>query len=101
MRGLYAPKSDGINQYRKEKRAQMIKQRDELSRNAKRARELGLSYGTYMSYVETGYISKYLEYLKKKPTEDGNIIESNIGGSSRVGKIRGGRMGMLSAEQKG
>ena len=72
---------------------------DTIAADEAKARELGLSYGEYMGYRDTGYLETYIADLKKKKPEKGNIIESNIGGSSRVGKKRNGRL-MGSIESK-
>lgn len=58
-----------------------------LAEDERAAKELGLSYGTYAMYVETGYLPKYIEYLQKVKElygdEHVNIIPSNIIGGSR------------------
>lgn len=68
------------------------KRPDTLAKDEAEARALGLSYGEYMGYRDTGYLETYIAGLKKKKPETGNIIEPNICGSSRVGKKRAGRM---------
>lgn len=67
--------------------------RDELAENAKKARELRLSYGTYMGYVETGYIETYMEMIANRTAED-DVIRSSIGagGSHRKTTLTGTRM---------
>ena len=62
---------------------------DYLAENARKARELGLSYGEYMGFVESGYIDTYIDHWLSQTAEDGNIIESSIGmggkGSRKTG----------------
>lgn len=68
--------------------------RDELAENAKKARELGLSYGTYMGYVETGYIETYMEMMANRTVEE-DAIRSSIGAgrSHRKTMLTGARCG--------
>lgn len=64
----------------------MNKQRNNrISLDEAEARKYGLSYGVYSAYKETGYLKTYIENQKKKKTESGNIIESNIIGASGKG----------------
>lgn len=73
---------------------------DIIARDEAEARELGLSYGEYMGYRDTGYLETYIAALKKKKPERGNIIEPNICGSSRVGRKRNGRlMGSIESQR--
>lgn len=69
--------------------------RDYLAENAMKARKLGLSYGQYMGFVETGYINTYIDnWLGMTVDEDNeNIIESNMGagGSHRKKMLTGTR----------
>ena len=62
------------------------KKKDLLAEDERKARELGLSYGTYCAYRDTGYLETYKkrreEELSQEPRKV-NIIESNIGGGSR------------------
>ena len=46
------------------------------------ARELGLSYGVYMSYKETGYLKTYIRQQKKEQEREkhANVISSLIVG---------------------
>lgn len=51
------------------------------------ARELGLSYGEYIAYRDTGYLEKYKQIKKRLDEEKegmANIYHSNIIGSNRA-----------------
>lgn len=56
------------------------------------ARKLGLSYGVYIGYKETGYLDTYIS-SRKTETEKANIIPSNI-----VGRTKSPRRAFFKAE---
>ena len=55
-----------------------------LAEREKEARELGLSYGVYMAYLETGYLEQYKRIYQKTMLKNAlekgkvNIIPSKI-----------------------
>lgn len=57
-----------------------------LAEREAEARELGLSFGVYMGYLESGYIEEYKRMYKRKKLkevlshESVNVIQSHIGG---------------------
>ena len=51
-----------------------------LEENSRRAAELGLSYGQYMTYLSTGTLDAYIERQKKDRERKYNAIVSSIGG---------------------
>lgn len=61
--------------------------KDTMALYEKEARELGISYGTYMAYKETGYLEKFKklhekeEEKRKRRKQKGTIIYSNIIGA--------------------
>lgn len=62
---------------------------DQIARDEAEARKLGLSYGVYSAYKESGYLEKYL--LQKireaeKPKENITVINSNIIGAAGKGQ---------------
>lgn len=60
--------------------------RDVLVENERKARELGLSYGTYCVYRDTGYLETYKQQREKQLSQGSrnvNVIESNLVGGSR------------------
>lgn len=42
------------------------------------ARKLGLSYGTYIAFRDTGYLDTYIKGVETKNRKNVNIIESNL-----------------------
>lgn len=42
------------------------------------ARKLGLSYGMYTAYRDTGYLETYIRNREREEVRDVNIIESNF-----------------------
>lgn len=76
-------RNDGLNAAKAARRAARIYwgKEDKLAKNAAKAKELGLSYGTYMAYLETGYLDEYIERRKNAPNDENcNVIVSCIGG---------------------
>lgn len=59
------------------------KPKDTLAEDARKARRLGLSYGQYMAYLQSGYLDTYLaNRMQEKGTgETVNVIQSNIIGA--------------------
>ena len=57
-----------------------------IAEREREARELGLSFGVYMGYLESGYIEEYKRMYKRKKLkevlshESVNVIQSHIGG---------------------
>lgn len=49
-----------------------------------RAKELGISYGTYMAYKETGYLETFIKSQKTEAEKDigANIVVSTIGAAT-------------------
>lgn len=50
------------------------------------ARKLGLSYGMYTAYRDTGYLETYIRNRERGEARNVNIIESNLIGDRRGGK---------------
>lgn len=50
------------------------------------ARKLGLSYGMYTAYRDTGYLETYVRNREREEARDVNIIESNLVEGRRGGK---------------
>lgn len=46
------------------------------------ARKLGLSYGTYIAFRDTGYLDTYIKGRETKKRKNVNIIESNLSAGS-------------------
>lgn len=64
-----------------------LKYPDTLAENEAAARELGLSYGMYMGYCESGYIDIYRKMYRNQQKRVGkkrreNVIESGIIGTA-------------------
>lgn len=57
--------------------------KDLLAETERKARELGLSYGTYCAYKATGYLETYIEQAEKaaKRNKHANIVESSVLGA--------------------
>lgn len=61
----------------------------QLQKDVEEAEKYGLSYGVYVAYKESGYLNEYIERLKasrRKRTEIGNVIESNLIGAGSKSK---------------
>lgn len=73
-----------------------------IAENNARARELGLSYGTYMSYFESGYLETYIKLRNKYIERDKgkNIIASAIGNQSANGTLLGSAVLTDTLEQE-
>ncbi len=69
------------NLYQHEKDRQ--KPKKSLADYEREARRVGLSYGQYMAYLQSGYLDTYLaNRMQKKGTgEKVNVIQSNIIGA--------------------
>ncbi len=63
---------------------------DTLGENTRRASELGLSYGQYMTYLATGTLDSYIKRQEQDKKRKYNAIVSAIGGG------RGGAKGGAS-----
>ena len=50
------------------------------------ARKLGLSYGMYTAYRDTGYLETYIRNREWEETRAVNVIESNLVEGRRGGK---------------
>lgn len=65
-----------------------LKYPDTLAENEAAARELGLSYGVYMGYCESGYIDTYRKMYRNQQKRAGkrkrreNVIKSGIIGTA-------------------
>ena len=46
------------------------------------ARKLGLSYGTYIAFRDTGYLETYIKGRETKTRKNVNVIESNLNAGS-------------------
>ena len=84
-----------IEQFRHQKRYKIHlpqkrepKHTDTLAQDEAKARELGLSYGEYMSHKATGYLETYIKQREKLDARGGNIIESNVIGAGASGRRR-------------
>lgn len=73
-----------------EKNARIRKQKRigvQLDKDAAEAKRLGLSYGMYIAYKESGYLKTYERRLKreqKAAKQPANIIESSIVGAGNI-----------------
>jgi DNA-binding XRE family transcriptional regulator len=69
-------------------RGKRLRHRDTTAEDEREARLLGISYGTYMSYKETGYLETFREQQAAAlHRDDGkNIIESSIIGAGAAGR---------------
>lgn len=59
-----------------------------LAEEEAEARKIGLSYGVYMGYKDTGYLEEYIRRWKKQKFREAlgekqNVITSHIGGGGR------------------
>lgn len=65
-----------------------LRHRDTTAEDEAEARLLGISYGTYMSYKETGYLENFREQQAAAlHRDDGkNVIESSIIGAGAAGR---------------
>jgi transcriptional regulator with XRE-family HTH domain len=61
---------------------------DTLAQDEAKARELGLSYGEYMSHKATGYLETFIKQREKLDARGGNVIESNLIGAGASGRRR-------------
>lgn len=64
------------------------KHKDTTAQDAAEARLLGISYGTYIAYKETGYLETFKKQQAKDRDAGKNIIESNVIGAGNTGRRR-------------
>ena len=70
-----------------------LKYPDTLAENEAAARELGLSYGMYMGFCESGYIDTYRKMYRNQQKRVGKKRRENVIESGIIGTASGFRKG--------
>lgn len=80
----YGYMNNGVMRCKVEK---FVNRHDTLAADEKAARELGISYGTYCAYRDTGYLKTFIADQEARQQAEAerkvNVIESNVTGGSK------------------
>lgn len=86
-------KGRGVGRINPIKAKEKPKRKDTTAEDEAEARLLGISYGTYIAYKETGYLETFKKQQKTDRDKGKNIIKSNLIGAGNAPKKYGANFG--------